>query len=1210
MKSAYLIFIIILFRSVSVFSQPDPCHKSTEGTDFWFGFMENRWYSDTKQTKLPHYVAITVTAREATDFTVTVGPSETLIGTYSVPANNSTQIKLDWNQVEARGTQNKEDKAIHITSVKPVNVYAFNYCENSSDVAVIYPFISLGTTYYTMCYEPNVVGNSLTTGNGRNSEFLIVGTVDGTVIDIKPSKVIDGITKIEANKTYQIKLNKGQMYQAQSENVLNAQGEGDLTGTYIHSTNFPIAVYSGALATTVTKNDQAWDHLYEQMPPIESWGTEYYTVPLKGRLIDIYRILAAEDALVNIQGYGDVPIKAGTFFEFPLTSNQPAKIYSNKKILVAQYSASNSYDRPVGVSQNKWDGDPFMIILSPVQQTVNDVTFVSFDSNIIKKSYVNIVTRTDQITNLLMDENTSYQDSFKTYNNGLYSYAQLTIVKGSTHRLRNIDPKQGLLATVYGFGGVESFGYGVGFNLDSRVNLQSDTIINGRKTIILCEEDSITLKTSGFDKYLWSTSKKDTLDSIRIKAPGTFSVIGSSDLCISADTVDIKVNKAILTLGNDTVICKPNTIRLDAGLGWKDILWTPNNELTQFISPKTSGIYSVKATNRQGCKAVGSIKVIFDDRPKPNLSGLDTLFCGQKSGILNISADKGTYGLESINYSEKMQGLNAAVPTFGTFPFKFTAIDSLGCASDTTFKVGFHKIPKVSFSIDSTKCYHYNLTANYIGDATIDAARFTWVFGGDTIANGIGITSDTIPLGTNQSKRDLSLRVMEQGCSNADTIKNIKVIPTLEVQVIDTLGCQPFDAEFRAINSEKVFYDWDFGDGSLMRLDNHPFHTYQKDGYYNLKLKVTTEKDGCPNSVSMDSIVYVAPIPTVGFDLDPEKCLDQNANKVSYVGTGDQRDTYNWDLSAFDPAEIIGNPGTSQGPFTFNLLNKPKAPIGLQVVSKYGCISPLGRIVVKRKPSFDFSATGNKGCVPLETAFLSLPGDPVDRISYSWNFGDGTTGTGSGTSHLFNQKDQRYNITLAGFSEMTGCSDTIRKDTLVFVYPKPIAGFTLDHSIVYNDKPEVRFDNKSQGATHYLWDFGDGSTSEETNPFNKFKGNGYKKVLLEAINDHQCSDTISQEVLVAFNRIFPPNAFSPDAPNAVDREFKLSQEAIKAEGYHLVIISRWNDIVFETKNEIKGWDGRMKNGEQAPAGGYVWVLDFTDFLGRTHRQTGTVAVVY
>jgi len=608
--------------------------------------------------------------------------------------------------------------------------------------------------------------------------------------------------------------------------------------------------------------------------------------------------------------------------------------------------------------------------------------------------------------------------------------------------------------------------------------------------------------------------------------------------------------------------------------------------------------------------ATDQIKVSFTNNPVLDLSRTDTLICGSKSAGLNISADKGSYTFERTDNGEIFTGLNAVVPQYGTYPFKFTATDQYGCATDTTFTLGFHKIPSVSFSVDSTKCYHYNLSAGYIGDAKVDASRFVWVFGGDTIADGKGITSNVIPLGVNQNKRDLSLTVTDQGCSNSYTIPNIKVIPNLKVQVIDSLGCEPFKAEFKAENSEKVAYDWDYGDSFTEHtIDKHTFHTYQQDGFYNLKLKVTTDI-GCTNSVAVDNMVHVAPVPTVGFSLDPSLCFEKTDHQVSYVGSGDQKDTYNWDLSAFDPSEIIKNPGTTQGPFTFNLINKPKALIGLQVVSKCGCKSEIGKIEVKRKPSFSFTAAGNRGCNPLDASFSAYAGDPVDQISYTWDFGDGTTGTGGGISHTYNEPDNHYTISLSGLSLTTGCSDSMTSDTLVFVYPKPIAGFTLDHSIVYNDKPEVKFKNESQNADHYLWYFNEGTTSQEVDPSYKFTGHGYKKVLLEALNTYGCSDTISQEVLVALSRIFSPNAFSPNAPNAFDREFKLSQQAIKEDGYHLVILSRWNDVVFETRNEIKGWDGKLKNGDYAPAGSYVWVLDFIDFLDRAHRQTGTVTLIY
>jgi PKD repeat protein len=751
-------------------------------------------------------------------------------------------------------------------------------------------------------------------------------------------------------------------------------------------------------------------------------------------------------------------------------------------------------------------------------------------------------------------------------------------------------------------------------NLSAVVNLEVNSIgFDPVREIAICKGDSVQLNREDLvPSFMWTPSKY--LSSATVSNPKTspentqrFLVTATNGICKDTASFKVYVNPLpVSLLKPEENICEGTKIVLNPGIHSFYYWNTGSTDSTLEVS--TPGIYSVDLKTAPGCKLTSRVKVFLHKYPVINLSALDTLICGSKSITADIASDAENFSLTSPDSHVQTSGLTVQISDFGSYPFIYKAINQY-CTRDTTFKIGFHKIPLVSFSIDSTKCYGYNLKASYIGDANIDNSHFTWVFGGDTIADGKGIASNIIPLGVNQNKRDLSIKVADQGCSNSDTIKDIKVIPDLSVQIADSLGCEPFKAEFMAHNSEKVSYEWDYGDGIIEKTDNHPFHTYLTEGFYNLKLKVTTGK-GCTNSVAVDSIVHVAPIPTAGFSLDPSQCLEKSNQQIFYTGTGDKKDTYNWDLSAFDVSEIIENPLKTQGPFTFNLGNKPMSSIGLRVVSKYGCTSREARIEVKRKPSFSFNLSANRGCVPLESSFSAITGDAEDRINYTWDFGDGTSGRGSETSHLYTEAGKHYSITLNGLSETTGCFDAIKKDTLVFAYPKPKAEFSLDHSIVYNDKPDVRFENQSQNATGYIWDFGDGGISKEENPIYKVKGHGYRKVLLEAFNDYECSDTISHQVLVALSRIFPPNAFSPNAPQQVNREFKLSQEAIKEEGYHLVIFSRWDDIVFETKNEIKGWDGRMQNGEYAPAGSYVWALDFVDFLGRSHHQTGSVTLLY
>ncbi|NJO92930.1 MAG: hypothetical protein HC831_31165 [Chloroflexia bacterium] len=115
-----------------------------------------------------------------------------------------------------------------------------------------------------------------------------------------------------------VTLNKGELFQVQSENEVGSAnlGQGDLTGSHVVA-NKPIAFYSGALSTRIPFGQCCWDHLYEQIPPVQTWGREYFTVPLKTRQQDRYRILAAENnTTVQITGLAPIQLNRGKFEEF------------------------------------------------------------------------------------------------------------------------------------------------------------------------------------------------------------------------------------------------------------------------------------------------------------------------------------------------------------------------------------------------------------------------------------------------------------------------------------------------------------------------------------------------------------------------------------------------------------------------------------------------------------------------------------------------------------------------------------------------------------------------------------------------------------------------------------------------------------------------------------------------------------------------------
>jgi hypothetical protein len=184
------------------------------------------------------------------------------------------------------------------------------------------------------------------------------------------------------------------------------------------------------------------------------------------------------------------------------------------------------------------------------------------------------------------------------------------------------------------------------------------------------------------------------------------------------------------------------------------------------------------------------------------------------------------------------------------------------------------------------------------------------------------------------------------------------------------------------------------------------------------------------------------------------------------------------------------------------------------------------------------------------------------------------------------------------------------KPEFIRTLPKPTAAFNVNRKILSIENPVAVFNNQSVYADNFIWNFDDGSVSYLKSPTHRYENVGFRRVLLEAINEFGCSDTISVIVTIPLNKIYAPNAFSPNALNADDREFFPYCFGVMKRGYHLKIVTRWNEIIYEVKNEWKGWDGRMPDGSLALAGNYVWILYFEDFMGEYHYQSGTVLLMY
>lgn len=89
--------------------------------------------------------------------------------------------------------------------------------------------------------------------------------------------------------------------------------------------------------------------------------------------------------------------------------------------------------------------------------------------------------------------------------------------------------------------------------------------------------------------------------------------------------------------------------------------------------------------------------------------------------------------------------------------------------------------------------------------------------------------------------------------------------------------------------------------------------------------------------------------------------------------------------------------------------------------------------------------------------------------------------------------------------------------------------------------------------------------------------------------------------------VFIPNSFSPDNNGPAENEyFRIYGNSIKQ--LRLLIFNQWGEKVFESNNQMNGWDGRYK-GKPQPSGVYIYVADVLMENGTRETKKGTINLI-
>ncbi len=101
-------------------------------------------------------------------------------------------------------------------------------------------------------------------------------------------------------------------------------------------------------------------------------------------------------------------------------------------------------------------------------------------------------------------------------------------------------------------------------------------------------------------------------------------------------------------------------------------------------------------------------------------------------------------------------------------------------------------------------------------------------------------------------------------------------------------------------------------------------------------------------------------------------------------------------------------------------------------------------------------------------------------------------------------------------------------------------------------------------------------------------------------------DTVFVQVYAGPN-YYVPNAFSPNGDGLNDIFRAIPVGMTKTDWFR--VFNRYGQLLFETNQWLKGWDGKFQ-GKAQPMGTYVWIVKGLDKNGKVIEMKGTVMLVH
>lgn len=1000
--------VIIILCLTSGFTL-DAQSLSNKGKEFWVGYGHHQFMEGINGST--QEMILYFSAEQKAHVTVTINGTA-YREEYDIPANSVVPSKLipkglaSGSVYDARlytrppgfpgGTGSEgvfKKHGIHIESDVPIVAYAHIYGGQASGASMLMPVETWGYSYVAL----NTRQTYNTNGKGDCFSWIyIVAKQNNTRVRIVPSA--NTRNGKPAGVAFDVDLQKGEIFQLMGA-LIDVNNGYDLTGTSVQSIAndqgecYPVAVFVGSSRTAVTCDNTSTgsgDNIMQQIFPYQAWGKRYLTAPTsvdasaKLNNLNVFRILV-RDANTIVKKNGQQLFGFNKYY-YEYQSDKADYIEADKPILVAQYIPSESSCGYSGI------GDPELMYLSPIEQSIKQIGFFRNTKDAIAVNYLTLIIPTKGISSLMIDGATNaYTHAYTHPNMPGYS----VVIKRWTAAPAQciVKSDSAFTAITYGLGSAESYGYNAGTlinNLSGIVELKNTYNSISNSNTYTCANTPVQL--SVLMRYQ-PTKMQWKLSELSGKLSPATDINNDAPAASSTQILN-GITFYRYTLPGSYVFNEAGIYKIPLMTTHPTVETCNNSEEIQYQVEVKAALKTDFDIAYNNCNA--SERISF--------TGKETFENGDSVSNWNWSFPDATTAA-----GKSIQHLFQA----GEHDVKLLAVSKEGCVADTTKKFKLSEkpaLPVFSHAVDfpcEDKQFTFTETNPEPG-----VKKWYWDFGNnDTVTATIGDPQRRAF--ENYGKVTVKHVVMLNNGCVSDTAKQVITIyakPSLSFQYPKSClmdGVVQFKStttvpDGQAINPEG--YAWNFGDDQATQ-DNpnastlaNPSHTFRY-GTYNIKYAATTV-NGCVSDSSFKVAVNIQP--QLIYSALSNVCQSQAGsvtvakatitNEVS--GTGIYRGPATDSAGNFNPA--VAGPGIHR--------------IGFFFISDSGCTDSIFQtITVYPQPNID----AGPSFTVTQGTWIQFNSNVIDstRLVYSWSPPTALSNPTVLRPSLVALQDQKYTLT-------------------------------------------------------------------------------------------------------------------------------------------------------------------------------------------------------